>query len=112
MILPVMQAQGKKTHPRKLMCALLAADADILPDGVLRVRILGLGNDACDRQIDALLTELNTTGTVFPRTDLRMEYMEAAAPESTKSASYQISRGQEVFIYKWAEQNHHRELGC
>jgi len=99
MMLPVMQAQGKKTHPRKLLCALLAADADILPDaanGVLRVRILGLGNDACDRQVDALLTELNTTGTVFPGTDLHMEYLLAAAPESTKSASHQISRGQEV----------------
>ena len=32
MMLPVMQAQGKKAHPRKLLRALLAADADILPD--------------------------------------------------------------------------------
>ncbi len=66
MMLPVMQAQGKKTHPRKLLRALMTADADILPDPanrVLRVRILGLGNDACDRQINALLAELNTTET-------------------------------------------------
>jgi len=99
MMLRIMQAQGKKTHPRKLLCALLAADADILPDaaiGVLRLRILGLGIDARDRQFDALLTELNSTGTVFPGTDLRMEYLVAAAPESTKSASHQISKGQEV----------------
>ena len=99
MMLPVMQAQGKKTHPRKLLRALLAADADILPDpasGVLRVRILGLGNDACDRQIDALLTELNTTGTVFPGTELRMVYEVDGDPKSAQPVSLKISRGQEV----------------
>ena len=99
MMLPVMQAQGKKAHPRKLLRALLAADADILPDpasGVLRVRILGLGNDVCDRQIDALLTELNTTGTVFPGTELRMVYEVDGAPKSAQPVSPKISRGQEV----------------
>ena len=85
--------------PRKLLRALLAADADILPDpadGVLRVRILGLGNDACDRQIDTLLTELNTTGTVFPGTELRMVYEVDGAPESAQPVSPKISRGQEI----------------
>ena len=99
MMLPVMQAQGKKAHLRKLLRALLAADADILPDpasGVLRVRILGLGNDACDRQIDALLTELNTTGTVFPGTELRMVYEVDGDPKSAQTVSLKISRGQEV----------------
>ncbi|MCY4591182.1 MAG: hypothetical protein OXE86_11620, partial [Alphaproteobacteria bacterium] len=99
MMLPVMQAQGKKTHPRKLLRALLAADADIMPDpagGVLRVRIPGLGNDACDRQIEALLTELNTAGTVFPETEMRMVYDLDAAQESTQPVSPKISRGQEV----------------
>ena len=94
MMLPVMQAQGQKPHPRKLLRALLTADADILPDpanGVLRVHILGLGNDACDRQIDALLTELNNTETVFPGTDLRIVYKVAGAPKSTQPASTQIS---------------------
>ena len=99
MMLPVMQAQGQKPHPRKLLRALLTADADILPDpanGVLRVHILGLGNDACDRQIDPLLTELNATETVFPGTDLRMVYEVACPPKSTQSASPQITRGQDV----------------
>ncbi len=64
--------------------------------GVLRVRILGLGNDACDRQIDALLTELNTTGTVFPGTEMRMVYEVDGAPESAQPVSPKISRGQEV----------------
>lgn len=99
MMLPVMQAQGRKPHPRKLLRALFTADADILPDpanGVLRVYILGLANDACDRQIEALLAELNAAETLFPETGLRMVYEVAAAPESTKSASPQISRGQEI----------------
>ncbi len=97
MMLPVMQAQGKKTHPRKLLRALMTADADILPDPanrVLRVRILGLGNDACDRQINALLAELNTTETVFPGTELRMLYEIEGAPESDLSVS---SKGVQVW---------------
>ena len=99
MMLPVMQAQGKRTHPRKLLRALMTADADILPDptnGILTVRILGHGNDACDRQIDALLAELNTTATVFPGNELRMVYEVDGVPESAQSVSPNISRGQEV----------------
>ena len=44
--------------PRKLIRGLLTNSANILPEpanGVVRVHILGLGNDACDRYIDALL---------------------------------------------------------
>ena len=99
MMLPVMQAQGRKPHPRKLLRALLTADADILPDpanGVLRVRILGLANDACDRQLDPLLAELNATETLFPGTQLRMVYDVDGAPESARLVSPKISRGQEV----------------
>ena len=99
MMLPVMQAQGYKPHPRKLLRALMTADADILPDpasGVLRVRILGLANNACDGQIGALLTELNTTETVFPGTELRMVYEVEDTEELAQHASLKISRGQEV----------------
>ena len=38
--------------PRKLIRGLLTNSANILPEpanGVVRVHILGLGNDACDR---------------------------------------------------------------
>ena len=48
------------------------------------------------RHIDAPLTELNTTETVFPRIELRMVYEVAGTSESTKFASAQISRGQDV----------------
>ena len=99
MMFPVIQAQGKKPHPRKLLRALMTADADILPDpanSALRVRILSLENDACDRQVDALLTELNTTGTAFPRTELRMVYEVDGAPKSALPVSPKISRSQEA----------------
>lgn len=99
MMLPVMQAQGQKPHPRKLLRALLTADADILPDlanGILRVHILGLANDACDRQIEPLLAELNATKTLFPGTELRVVYDVDSAPEPAPIVSPKISRGQEV----------------
>ena len=47
--LPITLAQWKKPNPRKLLQAMMTADADILPDPanrVLEVRILGLGTDA------------------------------------------------------------------
>ena len=94
--LSLVTSASDAARPRTASVEVRTAIASDPADGVLRVRILGLGHDACDRQIDALLTELNTTGTVFPGTKLRMEYEVAASPESTKSASPQISRGQEV----------------
>lgn len=83
MMLPIMQAKGQKIHLRKLLQALLTTDADILPDpanGILRVHILGLANDACDRQIDPLLVELNATETLFTGAELRMVYDIDQAP--------------------------------
>ncbi len=77
MIPAVAQMQGKKTNARKLLSAVMTADADIVPDSenaVLRVRLLGLGSDCCDRALKALLAELNETHTIFPGTNLRMVY--------------------------------------
>ncbi len=93
MTFSVIRAQGRKPHPRKLLRALMPADADILPDpadGVLRVRILGLANDACDRHLEALLSELNATGTVFPGAALRMACEVGKTPEPAQSASTRI----------------------
>ena len=99
MMLPVIQAQGKKLQSRKLLRSLMTADADILPDpdnGILRVHIPGLAYDACDCWIDELLSELNATETVFPGTGLRMVYEVDKGTETAKTASHKISRGQEV----------------
>ncbi len=64
--------------------------------GLLRVHILGLANDACDRWIDAVLSDLNATETVFPGTRLRIVYDIDGASESARLVSPKISRGQEV----------------
>ena len=93
MTLPIIHAQGKKPNPRKLLQAIMTADADILPDPanrVLEVRLLGLGADAQDRHIAPLLDELNATETIYPGTDLRMLYTSSATDGSPKSASSQI----------------------
>ena len=71
------QMQGKKTNARKLLSAVMTSDADILPDPdneILRVRLLGLGSDSCDRALEVLIDELNKTNTIFPETNLRMVY--------------------------------------
>ena len=93
MTLPIIHAQGRKPNPRKLLQAVMTADADILPDPanrVLEVRLLGLGADAQDRHIAPLLDELNATETIYPGTDLRMLYTSSATDGSPKSASSQI----------------------
>ncbi len=64
--------------------------------GLLRVHILGLANDACDRWIDAVLSDLNATETVFPGTRLRIVYDIDGASESARLVSPKISRDQEV----------------
>ena len=90
MTLPITHAQGKKTNPRKVLQAMMTADADILPDPanrVLEVRLLGLGTDAQDRHIAPLLDELNATETVYPGTDLRVVYTSSATAGSPKPAS-------------------------
>ena len=66
------------TNARKLLSAVMTSDADIVPDSdntVLRVRLLGLGSDSCDRTLNALIDELNETQTIFPGTNLRTIYV-------------------------------------
>ena len=70
MMAPVITAQGKKPNARILLRALLTCDANIIPDpaqGILRVQLLGLGSDACDRMLAPLVAELNATRTIYPR---------------------------------------------
>ena len=73
----VAATQGKKRNARKLLRALLTSDANIIPepqDGILRVQILGLANDALDRALEPLIEELNRTRTTYPGTRLRLVY--------------------------------------
>jgi len=60
---------------RRLLCALYATDADLLPDpaaGTLTVRLHHSANAVTDQAIEKLCAELTATETVFPRTNLRL----------------------------------------
>ncbi len=77
MMQAITEGQGRRQDGRKLLAALMRADADILPEsdkGILRVRIPGLSNKAMDRELLVLIDELNRTRTVYPGTDLRLVY--------------------------------------
>ena len=70
MMAPVISAQGKKPNARRLLRALLTCDANIIPErghGILRVQLLGLGSDACDRMLVPLIEEINATATILSR---------------------------------------------
>jgi hypothetical protein len=69
---------GHPDEARRLLQALYATEADLLPDpvtGTLTVRLHHLANAASDAAIEKLCEELNTTETVFPRTSLRLVFI-------------------------------------
>jgi hypothetical protein len=83
MMTPVLTAQGKKPNARRLLRALLTSAANIIPQpdaGILRIQLLGLGSDACDRMLAPLIEELNATCTIYPGTELRLVYEFAGDP--------------------------------
>ena len=83
MMTPVLTAQGKKPNARRLLRALLTSAANIIPQpdaGILRIQLLGLGSDACDRMLAPLIEELNATRTLYPGTELRLVYELAGDP--------------------------------
>ena len=83
MMAPVIAAQGNKPNARRLLRALLTSDANIIPEptkGILRIQLLGLGSDACDRMLAPLVEELNGTNTIYPGTELRLVYQLAGNP--------------------------------
>ena len=70
-------AQGKKPNARKLLGKLFQCEANVIPQpeqGLLRVQLLGLANDASDRALLPLIKELNETATKYPGTDLTLFY--------------------------------------
>ena len=91
MMAPVIGAQGKKPNARRLLRALLTSDANIIPEPaqhILRIQLLGLGSDACDRMLAPLIQELNATRTIYPGTQLRLVYeMAADSPLDVSSDS-------------------------
>ena len=70
-------AQGKKQNARKLLGKLFQCDANVIPQpgqGLLRIELLGLANDASDRALLPLIKELNETATQYPATGLTLFY--------------------------------------
>lgn len=91
--LPIIHAQGEKPDPRKLLQAVMTADADILPDPTKRTlaaELPGLGTDTWDRHIALLLHELNAVETIYPDADLRMVHTCSATDLDWKFGSWQI----------------------
>ena len=91
MMVPVITTQGNKPNARRLLRALLTSDANIIPQPakrILRIQLLGLGSDACDRMLAPLVEELNATNTIYPGIDLRLVYelvgnpLPAVSPDS------------------------------
>ena len=74
-----------------MLRALLTSDANIIPEPaqhILRIQLLGLGSDACDRMLAPLIEELNATRTIYPGTQLRLVYeMAADSPLDVSSDS-------------------------
>ena len=97
MMVPVITTQGNKPNARRLLRALLTSDANIIPQPakrILRIQLLGLGSDACDRMLAPLVEELNATRTIYPGTDLRLVYELAGDPPPAVSPD--SGCGQEV----------------
>ena len=70
-------ARSASRVTRKLLRASLTSDADAIPEpqaGVLRVRFLDLGSDACEQSLAPPIDELSQTRTRYPGTDLTIIY--------------------------------------
>ena len=90
MMAPVITTQGKKPNARRLLRSLLTSDANIIPEpaeGILRIQLLGLGSDSCDRMLAPLVAELNASRTIYPGTELRLVYELALAGDSPLDVS-------------------------
>ena len=62
---------------RSLLRSLYSSEADLIPDhqqGTLTVQLHHLANHSYDKPIQKLCDELNTTETIFPRTNLRLVF--------------------------------------
>ena len=73
--------EGRREEERRLLQALYASEADLIPDeaaGTLTVRLPYPANPMLGRVVSQLCEELTATETVFPTTKLRLVYRLAA----------------------------------
>ncbi len=87
----MIEVQGKAPDSRKLLQALLISDANIRPEpenSILRVRIPSLADNALDRMLAPLLTDLTEPRTIYPGTDLGLVYEIAAKSQKRGSSDF------------------------
>ncbi len=66
---------ARPDEARSLLRTIYTTEADLLPDpqgGTLTIRLHHLANGASDRAVHKLCDELNSTETLFPRSNLRL----------------------------------------
>jgi hypothetical protein len=73
----IREKMSRHDDARRLLQAIYAAEADLIPnmdEKTLTVRLHHLANRSSDEAIRHLCSELNSTETIFPDTDLRLVY--------------------------------------
>ena len=73
----------------------LPEDCVLVPEpraGLLRVRFLGLGNQACERAFAPLMEELNATRTIYPGTNLTLVYEMSGDPQPAGKTVQSLDR--------------------
>jgi hypothetical protein len=66
---------ARPDEARSLLRAIYTTEADLLPDveaGTLTVRLHHMAHGVSDRAVRKLCDELNSTATLFPRSNLRL----------------------------------------
>jgi hypothetical protein len=77
MVQIVRQKMTRHDDARSLLRAIYSTEVDILPDPQAKTLTIGLhplANQSSDNALRHLCDQLNRTGTLFPRTELRLVY--------------------------------------
>jgi hypothetical protein len=77
MALVLREHMSRLDDARTLLREIYTTEADLIPDlsaGTLTVRIHHMANRAADTAVEHLCDELNATMTIFPGTNLRLDY--------------------------------------
>lgn len=88
------------TDARAILQALFTSPADLIPDennGKLTVRVHTASTPAVNRNIATLFKELNASETVYPGTNLKMEFVTlSSGPENADSVPPNLHRDQDI----------------
>ena len=92
----LMPSLGSLSQARTILQDLFVTEADILPQPsqkLLRIRIHHAARPVADRAISMLLSQLNQTETLYPGTNMTMQFeMSGADPPNHKNPAKQSSQ--------------------